>query len=109
MVCVKGATIAESLDKGRLHYPMVRDSLNEEFRRLSWNEAFDLITQRIQTLRLNQATDSICMYGSGQFQTEDYYIAQKLLKGCLGTVYILIYAFIQLINALHLVHIILKV
>ena len=25
------------------------------------------------------------MYGSGQFQTEDYYIAQKLLKGCLGT------------------------
>ena len=25
------------------------------------------------------------MYGSGQFQSEDYYIAQKLLKGCLGT------------------------
>ena len=25
------------------------------------------------------------MYGSGQFQTEDYYLAQKLLKGCLGT------------------------
>jgi ferredoxin-nitrate reductase len=25
------------------------------------------------------------MYGSGQFQTEDYYVAQKLLKGCLGT------------------------
>ncbi|MFM8004273.1 MAG: molybdopterin-dependent oxidoreductase, partial [Dolichospermum sp.] len=85
MVCVKGATIAESLDKNRLYHPMVRDSLNEEFRRVSWNEAFDIITQRIQTLRLNQATDSICMYGSGQFQTEDYYIAQKLLKGCLGT------------------------
>ncbi|MTJ11370.1 nitrate reductase [Anabaena sp. UHCC 0187] len=85
MVCVKGATIAESLDKSRLHYPMVRDSLDEEFRRVSWNEAFDIITHRIQTLRWNQATDSICMYGSGQFQTEDYYIAQKLLKGCLGT------------------------
>jgi ferredoxin-nitrate reductase len=85
MVCVKGATIAESLDKSRLHYPMVRDSLDAEFRRVSWNKAFDIITHRIQTLRLNQATDSICMYGSGQFQTEDYYIAQKLLKGCLGT------------------------
>ena len=85
MVCVKGATIAESLDKNRLHYPMVRDSLDEEFRRVSWNEAFDIITHRIQKLRLNKATDSICMYGSGQFQTEDYYIAQKLLKGCLGT------------------------
>ncbi len=26
MVCVKGATITESLDKDRLRYPMVRDS-----------------------------------------------------------------------------------
>jgi len=24
------------------------------------------------------------MYGSGQMQTEDYYVAQKLLKGCLN-------------------------
>ncbi|WP_071189680.1 nitrate reductase [Trichormus sp. NMC-1] len=85
MVCVKGATITESLDKNRLHYPMMRNSLDQEFRRVSWDEAFDIITQHIQTLRLNNATDSICMYGSGQFQTEDYYIAQKLLKGCLGT------------------------
>jgi ferredoxin-nitrate reductase len=64
---------------------MMRDSLDQEFRRISWDEAFNIIIQHIQTLRLNNATDSICMYGSGQFQTEDYYIAQKLLKGCLGT------------------------
>ncbi|RAM52972.1 MAG: nitrate reductase catalytic subunit [Hapalosiphonaceae cyanobacterium JJU2] len=85
MVCVKGATIAESLDKNRLHYPMVRDSLDQKFRRVSWDEAFDLITKRIQTVRLTQGPQAICMYGSGQFQTEDYYIAQKLLKGCLGS------------------------
>ncbi|NEU77800.1 nitrate reductase [Nostoc sp. UIC 10630] len=85
MVCVKGATIAESLDKNRLHYPMVRDSLDQEFRRVSWDEAFNLITQRIQTVRFTQGTEALCMYGSGQFQTEDYYIAQKLMKGCLGT------------------------
>ncbi len=85
MVCVKGATIAESLDKNRLHYPMVRDSLDQEFRRVSWDEAFDIITKRIQTVRFTQGPEAICMYGSGQFQTEDYYTAQKLLKGCLGT------------------------
>ncbi|MBD2431926.1 MULTISPECIES: molybdopterin oxidoreductase family protein [Fischerella] len=85
MVCVKGATIAESLDKNRLHYPMVRDSLDQKFRRVSWDEAFDLITKRIQTVRFTQGPEAICMYGSGQFQTEDYYIAQKLLKGCLGS------------------------
>ena len=85
MVCVKGATIAESLDKNRLHYPMVRESLDQEFRRVSWDEAFDLITKRIQSVRFTQGAEAICMYGSGQFQTEDYYIAQKLMKGCLGS------------------------
>lgn len=85
MICVKGATIAESLDKNRLHYPMVRDSLDREFRRVSWDEAFDIIVNRIQTVRLTTGPEAICMYGSGQFQTEDYYTAQKLLKGCLGT------------------------
>ncbi|MBR8834000.1 MAG: nitrate reductase [Stigonema ocellatum SAG 48.90 = DSM 106950] len=83
MICVKGATIAESLDKNRLHYPMVRDSLDQEFRRISWDEAIDIIVKRIQTVRFTQGPEAICMYGSGQFQTEDYYIAQKLMKGCL--------------------------
>lgn len=84
MVCVKGATIAESIDKSRLRYPMVRDSLDQEFRRITWDEAFDLICVRITTIQSTK-TSEICMYGSGQFQTEDYYIAQKLMKGCLGT------------------------
>ena len=85
MVCVKGATVAESLGKDRLLYPMVRDSLDREFRRVSWDEALDRIVNRIQIVRSTQGPDALCMYGSGQFQTEDYYIAQKLMKGCLGT------------------------
>ena len=85
MVCVKGATVSESLDKDRLKYPMMRDSLDQPFRRVSWDEAFDAIANRIRTVQVTQGADAICMYGSGQFQTEDYYIAQKLLKGCLGT------------------------
>jgi ferredoxin-nitrate reductase len=85
MVCVKGATISESLDKDRLKYPMMRESLSEPFRRVSWDEAFDRIVDRIRTVIATQGADGICMYGSGQFQTEDYYIAQKLIKGCLGT------------------------
>jgi ferredoxin-nitrate reductase len=84
MVCVKGAMISESLDKDRLKYPMLRDSLDEPFRRVSWDEAYDAIANRIQTVRFTQGPEAICMYGSGQFQTEDYYIAQKLMKGCLG-------------------------
>jgi ferredoxin-nitrate reductase len=85
MVCVKGATIAESLDKDRLKYPMLRESLSDPFRRVSWDEALDRICDRIRTVIATQGAEGICMYGSGQFQTEDYYIAQKLMKGCLGT------------------------
>ena len=84
-VCVKGGTIAESLDKNRLKYPMMRDSLDREFQRVSWDEALDRIAQQMRQTIETKGAEGICMYGSGQFQTEDYYIAQKLLKGCLGT------------------------
>lgn len=85
MVCVKGATVSESLDKNRLKSPMLRDSLDQPFRRVSWEVALERIVNRLQAVRHSQGPDAICMYGSGQLQTEDYYIAQKLLKGCLGT------------------------
>jgi ferredoxin-nitrate reductase len=84
-MCVKGATITESLDKDRLKYPMLRESLDQPFRRVSWDEALSQIVDRIQQVRQTDGVDALCMYGSGQFQTEDYYIAQKLMKGCLGT------------------------
>merc|ERR1712226_1838194 len=48
-------------------------------------QAFQRVVNQIQTLRFTQGPDAICMYGSGQLQTEDYYVAQKLLKGCLRT------------------------
>uniref|UniRef100_A0ACD5H1Y0 Molybdopterin-dependent oxidoreductase n=1 Tax=Desertifilum tharense IPPAS B-1220 TaxID=1781255 RepID=A0ACD5H1Y0_9CYAN len=85
MVCVKGATIAESLDKDRLFHPMIRESLDRPFRRASWDEALDLIVTRLQVVQQQLGPQGICMYGSGQLQTEDYYIAQKLLKGFLKT------------------------
>ena len=85
MVCVKGATIAESIQKDRLLHPMMRDHLDQEFRQVSWDEALNAITNQIQQVLTTKGADALCMYGSGQFQTEDYYIAQKLFKGCLGT------------------------
>jgi ferredoxin-nitrate reductase len=85
MVCVKGATVAEAMDKNRLLYPMVRDRFYEPFRRVSWEDAIARICDRIRTVLAALGPQALCMYGSGQLQTEDYYTAQKLLKGCLGT------------------------
>ncbi len=84
-VCVKGATATEAMAKSRLKYPLFREKLDQEFRQITWEEAYNAIVGRINTVRETMGVDGICMYGSGQFQTEDYYIAQKLIKGCLGT------------------------
>ena len=84
-VCIKGASVGESIDKDRLEVPMMRESLDQPFREVSWDEAFGRITSEIQKTIDQRGTDAICMYGSGQFQTEDYYLAQKLIKGCIGT------------------------
>jgi ferredoxin-nitrate reductase len=85
MVCVKGATVMEAIDHDRLLYPLWRESLDQEFRRISWEEAFQKIVDRIRTVQQTYGKGGICVYGSGQFLTEDYYTAQKLVKGCLGT------------------------
>ena len=85
MVCVKGATVLESMEKQRLLYPLFRESLDQQLRRISWDEALERLVGRLQGLRDGAEAGELCMYGSGQLQTEDYYIAQKLLKGCLGT------------------------
>nr|WP_199295592.1 nitrate reductase [Cyanobacterium aponinum] len=84
-VCVKGATVTEAINKNRLKYPLYRETLQQDFRQIDWEEAFNLIVKQIQLVSKTTGVDGICMYGSGQFQTEDYYVAQKLLKGCLGT------------------------
>lgn len=85
MVCVKGATVTESTQKSRLRYPMLRDSLDQPFRRVSWEDAYQHLVSHLQEALATAGADSVCMYGSGQLQTEDYYVAQKLLRGCLGT------------------------
>lgn len=83
MVCVKGATILEAVGRDRLLYPLFRESLGQPFRRISWDQAFEEMVSRLRCLKDNP--HSMAMYGSGQLLTEDYYVAQKLMKGCLGT------------------------
>lgn len=85
MVCVKGATVIESIHRDRLLYPMLRQSLDQPFQRVTWETALTTLVAQIQQVQARIGADGICAYGSGQFLTEDYYTAQKLFKGCLGT------------------------
>jgi ferredoxin-nitrate reductase len=84
-VCVKGATVAETLAGGRLYQPLYRPSLQEPFTPISWDGALDRIVEQIRRALASDGPGSVAMYGSGQFHSEDYYVAQKLFKGALGS------------------------
>ena len=83
-VCIKGATVGETLHRNRLTTPLWRASTEQPFAPISWERAMELLVQRIQTTLARRGPEALAIYGSGQFLTEDYYVANKLLKGALG-------------------------
>ena len=83
-VCVKGATIGATLHQNRLTAPLWREQLDQPFTPISWDQAFELLVAQIQKILATKGPSGLAVYGSGQFLTEDYYLAQKLFKGYLG-------------------------
>ncbi|MCV3739018.1 molybdopterin-dependent oxidoreductase [Rhizobium sp. TRM96647] len=79
-LCSKGSALAETLDlDGRLLHPEIGG------RRAGWNEALDLVSARFADAIAEHGPDSVAFYVSGQLLTEDYYVANKLMKGFIGS------------------------
>jgi assimilatory nitrate reductase catalytic subunit len=79
-LCSKGAALGETLaSDGRLLYPQIAG------RNTSWDEALDLIAGRFKETIAEHGPDAVALYVSGQFLTEDYYVANKLMKGFVGS------------------------
>ncbi len=79
-LCSKGAALGETLGlDGRLLYPMAAGQ------RISWNDALGTIAHRFNSTIAEHGPDSVAFYVSGQFLTEDYYVANKLMKGFIGS------------------------
>lgn len=79
-LCSKGSALAETLgDKGRLRQPMIAG------RPASWDQALSLVARRFADTIAAHGPDSVAIYGSGQMLTEDYYAANKLMKGYVGS------------------------
>jgi assimilatory nitrate reductase catalytic subunit len=78
-LCSKGAALAETLDdEGRMLHPQINGMQS------SWDEAFALMTKRFKGFIKKYGRDSVAMYVSGQLLTEDYYVANKFMKGFIG-------------------------
>ncbi|AYG62669.1 nitrate reductase [Rhizobium jaguaris] len=79
-LCSKGSALAETIDlDGRLLYPEVGGE------RASWDDALDLVANRFSETVAAHGPDSVAFYVSGQLLTEDYYLANKLMKGFIGS------------------------
>ncbi|MFN4262493.1 MAG: molybdopterin-dependent oxidoreductase [Thioalkalivibrionaceae bacterium] len=79
-LCSKGAALAETLDlDGRLLEPVVHGQVTD------WDTALNAVAEGLaQTIRAH-GPESVAFYVSGQLLTEDYYVANKLMKGFIGS------------------------
>ena len=79
-LCSKGSALAETVDlDGRLLHPEI------DGRRAYWDEALDLVAQTFDRTIAEHGPDAVAFYVSGQLLTEDYYVANKLMKGFIGS------------------------
>ncbi len=79
-LCSKGAALGESLALAdRLLRPQI------DGRPVSWDEALDRIAASFARTIAQDGPDAVAFYVSGQFLTEDYYVANKLMKGFIGS------------------------
>ncbi|MEM1365405.1 MAG: molybdopterin-dependent oxidoreductase, partial [Pseudomonadota bacterium] len=79
-LCSKGSALGETLGlDGRLLYPEVQG------RQTGWDGALDLVANQFSSTIAEHGPDSVAFYVSGQILTEDYYVANKLMKGFIGS------------------------
>ena len=79
-LCSKGIHLGETVGlDGRLLHPMIGN------KRASWDRALDLVAKRFKETIARHGPNSVAFYVSGQLLTEDYYVANKLMKGFIGT------------------------
>jgi assimilatory nitrate reductase catalytic subunit len=79
-LCSKGTHLGETVGlEGRLLHPEI------EGRRASWDKAIRHVARRFADTIARHGPDSVAFYVSGQLLTEDYYVANKLMKGFIGS------------------------
>lgn len=87
MLCSKGMNLHYVVNdtSDRILYPEMRWSKSHSLERVSWDDALDRSAGVFKSLIQKHGPDSVGFYVSGQCLTEEYYIANKLVKGFLGT------------------------
>ena len=87
MLCSKGMNLHYVVNdtSDRLLYPEMRCNKAYPRERVDWDTALDRAAKVFKSLIKKHGPNSVGLYVSGQCLTEEYYIANKLSKGFLGT------------------------
>jgi assimilatory nitrate reductase catalytic subunit len=84
-LCSKGSALGETLGlTNRLLYPMIRCGKGI-MERVAWSDALDHVAHRFHHIIARDGPGAVAFYLSGQLLTEDYYVANKLMKGFIGS------------------------
>ena len=79
-LCSKGTHLGETVGlEGRLLYPEIGG------KQVSWDKAIARVARGFAQTVAEHGPDSVAFYVSGQLLTEDYYVANKLMKGFIGS------------------------
>jgi assimilatory nitrate reductase catalytic subunit len=79
-LCSKGTHLADTIGlEGRLLRPQIMGAPS------SWEAVLALVSSKFSQTIAKHGPESVAFYVSGQLLTEDYYVANKLMKGFIGS------------------------
>lgn len=79
-LCVKGSNLLNTIsESGRLLVPEINGQ------QVPWSDAIEQVARGFADTIKKYGKNSVAFYVSGQLLTEDYYLANKLMKGYIGS------------------------
>ena len=84
--CVKGRFAwGYATHQDRITTPMIRKSIKDEWRKVSWEEAIDYAASEIKRIEAKYGKDAMGGITSSRCTNEEVYVTQKLVRAVFGT------------------------
>jgi formate dehydrogenase major subunit len=84
--CVKGRFAwGYAQHQDRVTTPMIRDSIQDEWRAVDWDEAITFAADRLKAIKSTHGVDAIGGITSSRCTNEEVYVVQKMVRAAFGT------------------------
>ncbi len=84
--CVKGRFAwGYTNHEDRITEPMIRDSIDDEWRVVGWEEAIQFAASRFKKIQADHGIDAIGGITSSRCTNEEVYVVQKMVRAAFGT------------------------